>query len=80
MTALILQKKVDSVAPQYWKELSDYIDYLLFRQYLSLSKQESSLSKNGKNTISGRQLGGFEKDFFIAKDFDETPECFKEYT
>lgn len=26
-----------------------------------------------------RKLGGLEKGFWIADDFDETPECFKEY-
>lgn len=26
-----------------------------------------------------RVLGGLEKDFWIASDFDETPECFKDY-
>lgn len=26
-----------------------------------------------------RQLGGLEKGFYMASDFDDTPECFKEY-
>lgn len=26
-----------------------------------------------------RKLGGLEKGFLIADDFDETPDCFKEY-
>lgn len=26
-----------------------------------------------------RKLGGLEKGFWIADDFDETPDCFKDY-
>lgn len=26
-----------------------------------------------------RELGGLEEGFYMASDFDETPECFKEY-
>jgi hypothetical protein len=26
-----------------------------------------------------RQLGGLEEGFYMSPDFDETPECFKEY-
>lgn len=39
---------------------------------------------NGNNQVkqkkvAKRVLGGLEKGFWIADDFDETPECFKEY-
>ena len=26
-----------------------------------------------------RELGGYEEGFYMAPDFDETPDCFKEY-
>lgn len=32
-----------------------------------------------KSSEPKRKLGGLEKGFWIADDFDETPECFKEY-
>ena len=36
--------------------------------------------KSGENTTSfSRELGGLEEGFYIAPDFNETPECFKEY-
>ena len=37
-------------------------------------------SKTAKNTTRfSRKLGGLEKDFWIADDFDKTPDCLSEY-
>ena len=38
----------------------------------------SSKSENDSSTFS-RKLGGLEDGFYMAPDFDETPDCFKEY-
>ena len=36
--------------------------------------------KSGEKTASfTRELGGLEDGFYIAPDFNETPDCFKEY-
>lgn len=36
--------------------------------------------KSGENATSfSRELGGLEEGFYIAPDFNETPDCFKEY-
>ncbi len=39
------------------------------------------LSQKTKNsdTVFTRKLGGLEDGFYIAPDFDKTPECFEEY-
>ena len=44
-------------------------------------KVKSLISKrtNEKSSSFSRALGGLEEGFYIAPDFDETPECFKEY-
>lgn len=38
-----------------------------------------SLRTNEKSAAFSRELGGLEEGFYIALDFDETPDCFKEY-
>ena len=38
-----------------------------------------SLRTNEKTAAFSRELGGLEEGFYMAPDFDETPECFKEY-
>ncbi len=38
-----------------------------------------SQKMNAKKTPFTRELGGLEEGFYMAPDFDETPECFKEY-
>jgi len=35
--------------------------------------------KQAAEKTFARKLGGFEGEFYIAPDFDETPECFKDY-
>ena len=44
-------------------------------------KVKSLISKrtNEKSSSFSRALGGLEEGFYMAPDFDETPECFKEY-
>ena len=38
----------------------------------------SSKTKTAEEPFS-RKLGGLEDGFYMSPDFDETPECFKEY-
>lgn len=44
-----------------------------------LEKVKSLIAKKEGETAFSRKLGGLEDGFFMAEDFDETPECFKEY-
>lgn len=44
-----------------------------------LEKVKSLIAKKEGEAAFSRKLGGLEDGFFMAEDFDETPECFKEY-
>jgi hypothetical protein len=46
-----------------------------------LEKVKSLLSQktNTNEPVFKRQLGGLEEGFYMAPDFNETPDCFKEY-
>ncbi len=43
-----------------------------------LEKVKLLLAKKAEKPFK-RELGGLEDGFYMAEDFDETPECFKEY-
>ncbi len=60
-------KELDKLAVPELKKIFEKVKRLL-----------SQKSKNVPETFS-RKLGGLEQDFYIASDFDETPDCFKEY-
>ena len=63
----LLIKEVESLSQEHKKEVYDFILFL-----------KSKNDNNGKNTK--RVLGIWNNEqFFMADDFDETPECFKEY-
>ena len=52
-------------------KMQEVIDFILF-----LKARPSDNTKGKKK----RELGVFKKEgFYMAEDFDETPECFKEY-
>lgn len=44
-------------------------------------KVQSLLSQKtkDKNDVFARELGGLEDGFYMSPDFNETPDCFKEY-
>ena len=44
-----------------------------------LEKVKGLIAKKEGGTAFCRKLGGLEDGFFMADDFDETPECFREY-
>ena len=46
---------------------------------LILRRLFSFEAKSKAQSAFVRPLGGLEKDFWIADDFDETPDCFAEY-
>lgn len=50
---------------------------LLMEIASSLQPATNCSAQNKKR--AKRKLGGFEEGFFMADDFDKTPECFKEY-
>jgi hypothetical protein len=48
-------------------------------QILEKVKALLSQKTNSSESVFKRQLGGLEEGFYMAPDFDETPDCFKEY-
>lgn len=60
------------------KELDKLAVPELTQIFEKVKKLLSQKSQNNSESFS-RKLGGLEKDFYIAPDFDETPDCFKEY-
>jgi len=63
----VLEKKIECLTLEQQQSVFGYINFLL-------SKNQSS-----ENKILKRQPGGLEGEFYMSPDFDETPECFKEY-
>ncbi len=82
MPYAIVEDKIAEISPQYRGELLAFIDFLLYRQKNSVSVNGVShhtASSASRRKTSRRPLGGFEDGFYMAPDFDEPLECFKEY-
>lgn len=82
MPYAMVEDKIAEIAPQYRGELMAFIDFLLYRQKNSvaatdLARKSKSAPRRHKNGV--RTLGGFEKGFYMAPDFDAPLECFKGY-
>lgn len=73
-------------SPQFYDEISDavreellaFLDFLIFRQKQAAISRGTA-SSDVTTDPSRRHAGGITGDFFIASDFDEPLECFKEY-
>ena len=69
MEASVFYDKWLSLSPANQKQASDFLDFLLFRQRMDTSTQESKI-----------QLGVWrDMPFYISDDFDEPLEDFREY-
>ena len=75
MPYAILKDKIAEISPQYRGELLAFIDFLL---YMNGASHHTASSASRRKTAR-RPLGGFEDGFYMAPDFDEPLECFKEY-
>ena len=62
-----LEKKINSLSVEQQQSVFDYINFLI---YQNMTKKEK---------IMYRTPGGLTGAFYMADDFDETPECFKDY-
>lgn len=66
-------------------EIKSKIETSTYEEQVDLLGYIAGLLKNEKpvqneNVLQPkRKLGGLEKGFWIADDFDETPDCFKDY-
>lgn len=45
----------------------------------AIKKHGNSDIESSKNDSAKRTLGGLEQGFWISEDFDETPDCLKDY-
>ena len=70
-----LEKKISMVPPQYLSELSDFVDFIILRHGDSRQK---TVAQDAPRLRTPRKLGGFEEGFYMAPDFDDPVEDFKE--
>ncbi|MBR6198685.1 MAG: DUF2281 domain-containing protein [Spirochaetales bacterium] len=50
-----------------------------FMAYLANVIKQKTIAASANEKQFSRKLGGLEDGFWMADDFDETPECFKDY-
>lgn len=75
MSTLVLTEVKQKIQSATYEE---QISILSFIEDL-LKTRNHSQDSTVKSSVPERKLGGLEKGFWIADDFDETPECFKDY-
>ncbi|QTQ13613.1 DUF2281 domain-containing protein [Treponema parvum] len=64
----VLEKKINSLNAEQRQSVFDYVNFLV---------EQNNVGKE-KKTIR-RTPGGLSGAFYMADDFDETPECFRDY-
>ena len=81
MPYAVVEDKIAEISPQYREELLAFIDFLIVRQKNSIKANGVVLNTTSRprRKAGRRTLGGFEEGFYIAPDFNEPLECFKEY-
>ena len=79
MPYAVIENKIAEILPKYEGELLQFIDFLLFKQAGEQRMQVRTPAKRLDAVGKLRKLGGYEKEFYMAPDFDEPLECFKEY-
>ena len=68
----ILTKEAEGLPEEGLQKVIEYIQFLKYK--MKLIDNSSATTKTIKRTP-----GGLTGTFVMADDFDETPECFKEY-
>ena len=66
----VITKKAKKIPTRYMDQLLEYMDFLLYK---------SAHDDDGDDLPVKRVLGQFKGRIKMADDFDETPDCFKEY-
>ena len=69
MTELSLIEKINSLPPEYVREVEDFVDFI----------REKKLPQNGVNESKLRQFGLLKGKMWMSPDFDEPLEDFKDY-
>ena len=67
----LLEKELKSLLESYFSAIMDFI--VLLKTHDDLAKRATPAKVTRKAGI------GKDPDFYMAPDFDEIPECFKEY-
>ena len=67
MSYSTLEKKINSLSVEQQQSVFDYINFLIYQ------------NRTGKEKTMYRTPGGLTGAFYMAADFDETPECFEDY-
>ncbi len=66
-------EKVNQLSPEKQREVEDFVDYLI-QKYNAPEEEAISISEKRK-----RNMGWAKDKIWIAEDFNNTPEDFKEY-
>ena len=66
----VIEQKAKKIPAKYMDQLLEYMDFLMFK---------STHDAGGDDLPEKRTLGQFKGRIKMADDFDETPDCFKEY-
>ena len=74
-----VKDKVDEISPQYREELLAFLDFLIFKQNHAMFSCVGGKSSRTVADSPKRHAGGITGEFYMAPDFDEPLECFKEY-
>ena len=74
MPYAVLEQKLRLVPESEFDFVSQILDFVLSKNSKS---EKASVENKKKNAI--RKLGQWKGQVWIADDFDETPECFKDY-
>ena len=67
-------EKVKLLPPDKQQEVEDFIDYLISKYKISQPAEEESLAEKRR-----RNMGWAKGKIWMADDFNETPEDFKDY-
>ena len=67
MPYAVLEMKIESLTAEQQQSVFDFVDFLFTKQSATHEKKQK------------RSPGGLTGKFFMAPDFDETPDCFKAY-
>jgi len=59
-------------------DIADVIEYIKFLKFKLLNSENSLSPAIPERKHAQRKLGILQGEFFMADDFDETPDCFKE--
>ena len=64
---------------KYFNSELDNLSLPELNQILDKVKTLISVKSGEESTSFTRELGGLEEGYYMVPDFDETPDCFKEY-